>query len=218
LEPIQGEGGIRSFPAEILREIRSICNDGGLLLVLDEVQTGFGRTGKMFAHEWAGIVPDIVATAKGLGAGYPMGAVLASAEVGKAITPGSHGTTLGGAPLASAVGNALLDVLLGEGFLDDDRGRAGHVTRVGDLLKAGLEEVVRCYPETLEEVRGTGLLLGLKCRVENRQFMAGLQELGLLTAPAGQNVVRILPPLNIEESHINEAIGIIRKACEATRP
>ena len=212
LEPIQGEGGIRAFPNNMLVQIRQMCNEHGLLLVLDEVQTGFGRTGKLFAFEWAGVVPDIVAAGKGIGAGYPLGVVLAVAKVGNTIKPGSHGSTLGGAPLAMAVGNAVLDVMLADGFLSNVR-NAGHVSRMGDLLRSELEKVVSDYPDVFEEVRGVGLLLGMKCKVENRQVMAALRAHGLLTGPAGHNVIRVLPPLIIEPAHIAEAVAIIRQTC-----
>ena len=212
LEPIQGEGGIRVFPNEMLVRIRQLCDEHGLLLVLDEVQTGFGRTGKLFAFEWAGIVPDIVAAGKGIGAGYPLGVVLAVAKVSNTISPGSHGSTLGGAPMAMAVGNAVLDVMLADGFLSNDA-KAGHVSRMGDLLRSGLEKIVADYPHIVEKVRGIGLLLGLQCKVENRQLMAALRRHGLLTGPAGQNVIRVLPPLIVEPAQIAEAVAIIRQAC-----
>ena len=212
LEPIQGEGGIRVFPDDMLVRIRQLCDEHGLLLVLDEVQTGFGRTGKLFAFEGAGIVPDIVAAGKGIGAGYPLGVVLAVAKVGSTISPGSHGSTLGGAPLAMAVGNAVLDVLLGSDFLDSERG-AGRVSRMGDLLRSELKNIVADFPHIVEEVRGVGLLLGLQCKVENRQLMAALRRRGLLTGPAGQNVIRVLPPLTVEPIHIAAAVAIIRQTC-----
>lgn len=212
LEPIQGEGGIRVFPNDMLVRIRQLCDEHGLLLVLDEVQTGFGRTGKLFAFEWAGIVPDIVAAGKGIGAGYPLGVVLAVAKVSNTVKPGSHGSTLGGAPLAMAVGNAVLDVMLASDFLDSD-GKAGHVSRMSDLLRSELEKIVADHPDIFEDVRGVGLLLGLKCKVENRQLMAALRARGLLTGPAGHNVIRVLPPLIVEPTHIAEAVAIIRQAC-----
>lgn len=212
LEPIQGEGGIRVFPDDMLVQIRQMCDEHGLLLVLDEVQTGFGRTGKLFAFEWAGIVPDIVAAGKGIGAGFPLGVVLAVAKVSNTIKPGSHGSTLGGAPLAMAVGNAVLDVMLADGFLSNDR-NAGHVSRMGDLLRSELERIVSDHPDIFEEVRGVGLLLGLKCKVDNRQLMAALQARGMLTGPAGNNVIRVLPPLIVEPMHIAEAVAIIRQTC-----
>ena len=212
LEPIQGEGGIRVFPNEMLVRIRQLCDEHDLLLVLDEVQTGFGRTGKLFAFEWAGIVPDIVAAGKGIGAGYPLGVVLAVAKVSNTIMPGSHGSTLGGAPLAMAVGNAVLDVMLADGFLSNER-NAGHVSRMGELLESELEKIVSDYPEIFEEVRGVGLLLGMKCKVDNRQLMAALRAHGILTGPAGHNVIRVLPPLIVEPAHIAEAVAIIRRTC-----
>jgi acetylornithine/N-succinyldiaminopimelate aminotransferase len=213
LEPVQGEGGIRVFEPNVLKKIRHICDQHGILLVLDEVQTGFGRTGKLFAHEWAGVRPDIVAAAKGIGAGYPLGAVLASAMVGASITPGSHGSTIGGAPLAVAVGNAVLDLLLADGFLDDAAGRSGTVSRAGERLRVMLGEIVDEFPDLLEEVRGLGLLIGLKCRTENYSLMSAMRDVGLLTAPAGQNVIRILPPLNVAQEQIEEAGALIRRVC-----
>ena len=214
LEPIQGEGGIRAFPNDLLVRIRQLCDEHGLLLVLDEVQTGFGRTGKLFAFEWAGIAPDIVAAGKAIGAGYPLGVVLAVAKVSNTIQPGSHGSTLGGAPLAMAVGNAVLDVMLAPDFLDRD-GTPGHVSRMGDLLRFELGKIVADYPGIFEEVRGVGLLLGLKCKVENRKLMAALRARGLLLGPAGHNVIRVLPPLIVEPAHIAEAVAIIRETCSA---
>ena len=212
LEPIQGEGGIRVFPNEMLVRIRQLCDAHGLLLVLDEVQTGFGRTGKLFAFEWSGIVPDIVAAGKGIGAGYPLGVVLAVEKVSSTIIPGSHGSTLGGAPLAMAVGNAVLDVMLADGFLGNGRA-AGHVSRMGALLRSELEKIVSDHPEIFEEARGVGLLLGLKCKVDNRQLMAALRAHGMLTGPAGNNVIRVLPPLIVAPAHIAEAVAIIRQTC-----
>ncbi|MBL0936811.1 MAG: aspartate aminotransferase family protein [Rhizobiaceae bacterium] len=217
LEPIQGEGGVRPFPPVILREIRSICDEHGLLLVLDEVQTGFGRTGRLFAHENAGVKPDIVAAAKGIGAGFPLGAVLAVTKVADCVVPGSHGSTLGGSPLGAAVGNALLDVILADGFLDGPDGAPGHVSRMAEELRAGLQAIAGDHPDIVEEVRGTGLLIGLKCRVDNKSFMATLRDHGLLTAPAGHNVVRVLPPLNVEQRHIDEALQILHQACAGLR-
>lgn len=216
LEPIQGEGGIRPFTAAMLAEIRALCDRHGLLLVLDEVQTGFGRTGKLFAHEHAGIMPDILAAAKGIGAGYPIGAVLATAKIADLVTPGSHGSTLGGAPLASAVGNAVLDLLL-DGSMLDSAETTGSVTRIGRLLRSELEALVAEFDDVLLDVRGTGLLLGLGCKVENKVLMTALRERGLLTAPAGHNVIRLLPPLIIDENHVAEAVGILAGACRGLR-
>jgi acetylornithine/N-succinyldiaminopimelate aminotransferase len=206
LEPVQGDGGIRVFPFEFVAALRKLCDEHGLLLVLDEVQTGIGRTGRFFAYEWAGITPDIVACAKGLGAGFPLGAVLTTAAVGATITPGSHGTTLGGAPLASAVGNALLDVVLAEGFI-------ANVEATGAQLRARLEAVVAKYPSILAEVRGVGLLIGLKCVVPNKDMMAALRANAMLVGPGGDNIVRLLPPLIIGDAEIDEAITAIEAAC-----
>lgn len=206
LEPVQGDGGIRVFPFEFVAALRALCDERGLLLVLDEVQTGIGRTGKLFAYEWAGIQPDIVACAKGLGAGYPLGAVLTTAAVADTITPGSHGSTLGGAPLASAVGNALLDIVLSEGFLAE-------VEATGERLRARLGEVAARHPGVIGEVRGLGLMLGLRCLVPKEALMDALLRHGLLSGPAGQNVVRLLPPLIITDEHIEEAIGALDAAC-----
>ncbi|WP_460452489.1 acetylornithine transaminase [Alsobacter sp. SYSU BS001988] len=216
LEPVQGEGGIRPFSAEILLDIRALCDRHGLLLVLDEVQTGFGRTGRLFSHEHSGVTPDILAAAKGIGAGYPIGAVLATTAVADLVTPGSHGSTLGGAPLASAVGNAVMDLLL-EGDLLDREGAPGHVTRMGQMLRAELGKLVAEFDDVLLDVRGQGLLVGLGCRMENRRVMTALRDRGLLTAPAGHNVIRLLPPLIVEQSHIGEAAAMVEAACRDLR-
>ena len=167
-----------------------------------------GRTGKLFAHEWAGIEPDIVATAKGIGGGFPMGACLAKEKVAKALGAGSHGSTFGGGPLAMACGNAVLDILLADGFL-------ANVERMGRLLRARLEALVKRHPAILVDVRGMGLMLGLKCVVPNTDMVNRLREAGLLTVGAGDNVVRVLPPLIVEESHVEEALAILDKVCAA---
>lgn len=205
IEPIQGEGGIRMLPGGLLRRLREICDEHGLLLILDEVQSGIGRTGKLFAHEWAEITPDIMAIAKGIGGGFPLGACLATEEAAKGMTAGSHGTTFGGNPLAMAVGNAVLDVVLEEGFLED-------VARKGLLLKQGLAAIADEYPGVIEEIRGTGLMLGLKCRVKNADVQLALRGERLLTALAGENVVRLLPPLTVTDEEIREALSRIRHA------
>jgi acetylornithine/N-succinyldiaminopimelate aminotransferase len=183
-----------------------VADEYGLLLFFDEVQCGMGRTGRLFAHEWAGVKPDVLATAKGLGGGFPVGACLAKEHVAAAFTAGSHGSTFGGNPLAMAVGNAVLDVLLADGFLE-------RVDRIGRLLRDRLEELARRHPRVIEEVRGAGLMLGLKCRVPNTEMVAALRQRGLLAVGAGDNVVRLLPPLIIDESHVGEAIGILDQAC-----
>jgi acetylornithine/N-succinyldiaminopimelate aminotransferase len=208
IEPVQGEGGMRPAPAEYLQALRNVADEYGLLLYFDEVQCGMGRTGKLFAHEWAGVEPDVVATAKGIGGGFPMGACLAKEKVAKTLTAGSHGSTFGGGPLAMAVGNAVLDVLLADGFL-------ANVERMGRLLRQRLEALVKRHPNVLVDVRGAGLMLGLKCAVPNTEMMGKLRDAGLLTVGAGDNVVRLLPPLIVDGSHVEEALTILDKVCGA---
>ncbi|MHC2020501.1 acetylornithine transaminase [Methylobacterium sp. CM6247] len=199
IEPIQGEGGIRTVPPEMLRDLRALCDEHGLLLIMDEVQTGVGRTGRLFAHEWSGVTPDIMSAAKGIGGGFPLGVCLATAEAARGMTAGSHGTTFGGNPLAMAVGNAVLDVVLAEGFLD-------HVQRMGLLLKQQLASVMDRHPRVITEIRGTALILGLKLDVPNTTFTAAARDEHLLVIPAGDNVVRLLPPLIISEADVAEAV------------
>jgi len=206
VEPVQGEGGVRPATLDYLRALRAVCDEFGLLLLFDEVQSGMGRTGKLYAYEWAGIAPDVMALAKGLGGGFPVGAVLATEAAAGGMTPGSHGSTFGGNPLAMAVGNAVLDVILGEGFLD-------RVDRIARLAWDRLSGLVARYPGVLTELRGAGLLLGLKCAVPNGDLVARLREGGLLTVPAAENVVRLLPPLVIEEGHLDEALIILERTC-----
>ncbi len=205
IEPVQGEGGIRVVPNQCLRGLRELCDEHGLLLVLDEIQCGMGRTGKLFAHEWAGIEPDIMAIAKGIGGGFPLGACLASEAVAAAMTVGSHGTTFGGNPLAMAVGNAVLDIVLAEGFLD-------HVAETGLRLKQKLAAIADTHDDVIEEVRGLGLMLGLKCRVPNSDVIAAARAEGLLLVAAGDNVARLLPPLIIGAEEIDEAAGRLDRA------
>ncbi len=209
-EPVQGESGIRAMPEGYMQALRQTADEFGLLLVLDEVQTGFGRTGKLFAHEHAGITPDIMATAKGIAGGFPCGAVLAVEKVAATMTPGSHGSTFGGNPLAMAVANATLDVLLEDDFIDD-------VAVAGETLKRGLTDIAEKYPAIIDEVRGLGLMVGLhiKADIPNGVFVGELTELGLLTVPAGDNVIRLLPPLIVREKEIAEALAIIGQACAA---
>lgn len=204
VEPIQGEGGIRAASLDFLRGLREVCDEFGLLLIFDEIQCGIGRTGKLFGYEWAGIEPDVVASAKGLGGGFPVGAVLATDEAAAAMVPGTHGSTFGGNPLAMAVGNAVLDVILADGFLAE-------VERVSGVFRAGLDDLVARHPAVFEEVRGVGLLLGLKCAVPNTDVLARLRDQGLLTVGAAENVVRILPPLIIDDSHVEEALSILER-------
>jgi acetylornithine/N-succinyldiaminopimelate aminotransferase len=206
IEPVQGEGGIRPVPPERLRLLRQLCDQQGLLLVLDEVQSGVGRTGKLFAHEWAGITPDIMAVAKGIGGGFPMGACLATRAAAEGMVPGTHGSTFGGNPLAMAVGNAVLDVVLEDGFLD-------RVGRVGLLLKQRLAEIKDRHPGVIAEVRGEGLMVGLKLHATNTDLVRAAEEEGLLLIAAGDNVVRLLPPLIIDEGDVGEAMGRLDRAC-----
>jgi acetylornithine/N-succinyldiaminopimelate aminotransferase len=206
VEPVQGEGGIRPADVAFLRGLRDTADEFGLLLFLDEVQCGMGRTGRLFAHEWAGITPDVMAVAKGLGGGFPIGACLASGKAAEALTAGSHGSTFGGNPLAMAVANAVLDVMLTEGFLE-------RVCTVGAELRARLTALAARYPAVITEVRGAGLMLGLKCAIDNGTVVEHLLKEGLLAVPAADNVVRLLPPLTIEASHVAEAAEVLDRVC-----
>jgi acetylornithine/N-succinyldiaminopimelate aminotransferase len=208
IEPIQGEGGIRPVPTQCLRGLRALCDEHGLLLIFDEIQTGVGRTGKLFAYEWTGIAPDIMTIAKGIGGGFPMGACLATAEAAKGMTVGTHGTTFGGNPLAMAVGNAVLDVVLEPGFLE-------HVQRAGLVLKQRLAELADRHPAVIAEVRGQGLMMGLRTHVPNTDFIAAAREQKLILIAAGENVARLLPPLVVTEEEIGEAVRRMDAACHA---
>lgn len=205
IEPIQGEGGIREIDFEFLRALRKLCDETGALLIFDEIQTGVGRTGKLFAHQWTGVEPDLMAVAKGIGSGFPMGACLATEETASALSPGTHGTTFGGNPLAMAVGNAVLDVILGEGFLEE-------VQSKGLSFKQKLSGLVDSHPKVFDSVRGSGLMLGIKCVAPAGDYVAAAREAGLLAVPAGDNVVRILPPLTITEEEISDAVERLEKA------
>lgn len=208
IEPVQGEGGIHVANADYLKGLRAIADEFGLLLFFDEVQCGIGRTGKMFAYEWSGVTPDVMALAKGLGGGFPVGACLAVEKVARVLVAGSHGTTFGGNPLAMATANAVLDVILAPGFLKGVDDIARHLWK-------GLRGVAAEHPDIIRDVRGAGLMIGLECGVENTILRAKLHELGLLTVSAADNVIRILPPLIIDQSHIDEAITILSRACRA---
>jgi len=208
IEPVQGEGGMRPVPAEFLRALRQICDDNGLLLVLDEVQSGVGRTGKFFAHEWSGVTPDIMAIAKGIGGGFPIGACLATEEAAAGMTAGTHGSTFGGNPLATAVGNAVLDVVLADGFLDRVQQRAL-------TLKQKLARLKDEHPAIIEDIRGTGLMMGIKCKVANTALQAAALDQHLLTIGAGDNVVRLLPPLVVTDADISDAVDRLDRACRA---
>lgn len=205
LEPVQGEGGIRPIPEQCLQGVRELCDEHGLLLLFDEIQCGVGRTGKLFAHEWSGITPDIMAVAKGIGGGFPLGACLATAEAASGMTAGSHGSTYGGNPLGCAVGLALIDEVAEPEFL-------GHVSRAAGHFRQGLEGLVASHPKVFDHVRGSGLMLGIKCKATNGDIVqAGYAE-HVLTVPAGDNVVRFLPPLNITIDEIDEGLARLDRA------
>ena len=208
IEPVQGEGGIRPLPDQCLKGLRDLCDQTGALLVLDEVQCGMGRTGRLFAHEWAGIAPDIMMVAKGIGGGFPLGAVLATAKAASSMSAGTHGSTYGGNPLACAVGAKVLEIMTEDGFLDA-------VSRKGALLRQKLEGLVAAHPEVFEEVRGQGLMLGLKCRAQNSDIVKAAQTAHLLTVPAADNVIRLLPPLTITEEEITEALTRLERAASS---
>jgi acetylornithine/N-succinyldiaminopimelate aminotransferase len=208
IEPLQGEGGVKPVAPEFLRALRKLCDDQGLILIFDEIQTGVGRTGKLFAYEWLGIEPDIMCVAKAIGGGFPLGATLASAEAAKGMTVGTHGTTYGGNPLAMAVGNAALDMVLEDGFL-------AHVNKVGNYLSQQLGALVAGHPAIFESVRGQGLMQGLKMKVPNGDFITAAREAGLIVLPAGENVVRLLPPLTISEAEVREGVALMGRAASA---
>ncbi len=211
VEPIQGEGGVRPATLRFLRELRATCDEFGLLLGLDEVQCGMGRTGKLFAHEWAGIEPDVMSAAKGIAGGFPMGAVLAKEPVARHLVPGTHGTTFGGNPLACAAANAVLDVVLAPGFLAE-------VDRKGRVLWDALTALVRDEPEVFADVRGAGLMLGLKCCGSNMDVQAAFMAEGLLSVAAGDNVVRLVPPLVITDEDVGAALEMMRRGARRCRP
>lgn len=206
IEPVQGEGGIREASKEFIRQLRALADEHGLLLIFDEVQSGVGRTGHLYAYQDLGIEPDILATAKGLGGGFPVGACLATAEAAKGMTPGTHGSTFGGNPLAMAVGKAVLDEVSQPSFLEN-------VRRVSGRLSQGLTMIADEYPGVIESVRGRGLMLGLKCIVPNTDIQKALMGKGLLTVAAGDNVVRLLPPLIITEDEAADAVSRIEAVC-----
>jgi acetylornithine/N-succinyldiaminopimelate aminotransferase len=208
IEPVQGEGGVRPVPPQCLRGLRELCDKHGLLLIFDEVQTGVGRSGRFFAHQRAGVTPDIMAVAKGIGGGFPLGACLSTFEAGKGMTAGTHGTTYGGNPLAMAVGNAVLDEVLKPGFLE-------HVDTISNQMRQGLAAIKDRHPSIIEDVRGEGLLLGVKAKVPNTDLVAALRDQKMLTVGAGDNVVRLLPPLIISNDEARDALARLEKACAA---
>ncbi|MEX0740616.1 MAG: aspartate aminotransferase family protein [Pseudohongiella sp.] len=206
LEPVQGEGGIRTVPVEYLQAVRQICDQHGILLMFDEVQSGIGRTGHLFAHEALGVEPDLLASAKGLGGGFPIGACLSREHVAEVMTAGTHGSTFGGNPLATAVGNAVLDVLTGPGFLTRVNERATQ-------LRAGVDELTARYPTVLAGHTGLGLMLGLRCACSNADLLKAMAKHRLLAVKAGGNSIRLLPPLNISAEEVDEGLALLAEAC-----
>ncbi|ART99821.1 aspartate aminotransferase family protein [Yoonia vestfoldensis] len=200
VEPVQGEGGIRPLPDVCLKGLRDLCDQHGILMILDEVQCGMGRTGKLFAHEWAGITPDIMMVAKGIGGGFPLGAVLATENAASGMSAGTHGSTYGGNPLACAVGCAVMEIIATPAFLAE-------VCRKAGLLRQKLEGLVAAYPDVFEAVRGSGLMLGLKCKATNSDVVKAGYDQGVLTVPAADNVIRLLPPLTITQDEIGQAVA-----------
>ena len=210
VEPVQGEGGIVPLPDASLKALRQLCDDAGVLLILDEVQCGMGRTGRLFAHERAGIAPDIMMIAKGIGGGFPLGAVLATEDAASGMTVGTHGSTYGGSPLAMAIGNAVMKTVADKTFLAEVNRKAG-------MLCQKLEGLVAEHPEVFEGVRGEGLMLGIKCKMPNADVVKAGFDAGIITVPAGDNVVRLLPALTISEEEITEAMTRLDKAATATK-
>ena len=210
IEPVQGEGGIRLLPDHCLVELRKLCDEHGILLILDEVQCGVGRTGKFFAHEWSGITPDIMMVAKGIGGGFPLGAVLATENAAFGMTAGTHGSTYGGNPLACAVGCSVVEHIADPAFLED-------VQRKSALLKQSLLSLVTTHPEIFEDVRGYGLMLGLKCKLKNTDVLAACYAQKLITVPAADNVIRLLPPLNLSDEEVHQAILRLNNAASACK-
>ncbi|MEL6620823.1 MAG: aspartate aminotransferase family protein [Pseudomonadota bacterium] len=208
IEPVQGEGGIVPVPDQCLKGLRDLCDDKGILLILDEVQCGMGRTGKLFAHEWAGIAPDIMMVAKGIGGGFPLGAVLATEEAARGMTAGTHGSTYGGNPLGCAVGCAVLDIVSDPDFLAEVNRKAG-------LLRQRLEGLVAAHPDVFETVRGSGLMLGIKCKATNTDVVNAGYDEHILTVPAADNTVRLLPPLTITDDEIATAVDRLDAAARS---
>lgn len=208
VEPVQGEGGIIPLSDTYLKGLRQLCDENGLLLIFDEIQCGMGRTGKLFAHEWAGITPDIMGIAKGIGGGFPLGACLATEEAAKGMVAGSHGSTYGGNPLACAVGSKVMDIVATPEFLGEVSAKAGR-------LRQRLEGLVASHPEVFVEVRGSGLMLGVECKVTNMDVVKAGYDAEVLTVPGGGNVIRLLPPLNISNDDIDEAVARLDKAATA---
>lgn len=210
VEPLQGEGGIRGLSDAELKALRQLCDQSGALLILDEVQCGMGRTGKLFAYEWAGITPDIMMVAKGIGGGFPLGAVLATEAAASGMGAGTHGSTYGGNPLACAVGNAVMDVISEPAFLAE-------VNRKSGLLAQKLEGLLAAYPDVFDELRGSGLMRGIKCKPANMDVVNAGYEAGILVVPAAENVVRLLPALNIEDADIALAVERLEQVAQMVR-
>ncbi|MBB5516841.1 acetylornithine/N-succinyldiaminopimelate aminotransferase [Rubricella aquisinus] len=210
IEPVQGEGGILPVPPQCLKGLRDLCDQHGILLIMDEIQCGMGRTGKLFAHEWSGITPDIMAVAKGIGGGFPLGACLATEDAASGMTAGTHGTTYGGNPLACAVGIAVVDEMLKDGFLD-------HVSRLAGHMRQGLEGLIAAHPDVFELVRGEGLMIGVKCKVPNIDVVNAGYAAHILTVPGGDNVIRILPPLNLTIEEVDEALRRLDQAAASIK-
>jgi acetylornithine/N-succinyldiaminopimelate aminotransferase len=208
VEPIQGEGGVRGTTPEFLKALRAMCEEYGLLLFYDEIHTGFGRTGKLFAYEWSGVAPDVMAVAKGMGGGFPIGAFMATEKAAVGMVPGTHGSTYGGNPLATGVANAVLDVLLQPGFIDG-------VHQRGEYLKGQLQALVNKHPKVFSEVRGTGFLQGLRCEVPAGDMVDRLLSLGLLVPIAGENVIRIFPALIADKAALDEGLAILEEAAQS---
>ena len=208
VEPIQGEGGIRPLPDACLKGLRDLCDEHGILMILDEVQCGVGRTGKLFAHEWAGVTPDIMMVAKGIGGGFPLGAVLATEKAAAGMVVGTHGSTYGGNPLGCAVGLKVIEIVSDPAFLAD-------VSRKSGLMRQKLEGLIAAHPDSFDHVRGTGLMLGIKCRAPNTDLVAAAREAGVLVVPAADNVLRLLPALTISDAEITEAIDRLDTAATA---
>ena len=210
IEPIQGEGGIRLLPDQCLKGLRILCDKHDILLIVDEVQCGIGRTGKLFAYEWSGIEPDIAMVAKGIGGGFPLGAVLAKEHAASGMTAGTHGSTYGGNPLACSVGIKVIELVNTPKFLNS-------VISKSEIMSQGLLQLIDSYPDIFEEIRGTGLMLGVKCKCPNTDFVKGGYENAILTVPASDNVVRLLPALNITAEEVNEGLSRLEKTAASLR-
>ena len=208
IEPVQGEGGILPVDDQFMRDLRTLCDENGMLLIMDEIQCGVGRTGKLFAHEWSGALPDIMAVAKGIGGGFPLGACLATEKAASGMTAGSHGTTYGGNPMACAVGGKVMEIIANEDFLAE-------VSKKSGRFRQALEGLVASHPDVFELVRGSGLMLGIKCKVPNMNVVNAGYDAGVLTVPGGDNVIRLLPALNISDNDIKEAVARLDQAATA---